>query len=100
MAFYKGLIGSAATTLTSVDRVIMSIGPVLNHQQRIDLCAPTIDQNIREGLQAIDDDKAPGIDGYSSLFFRKVWPAIHQFLLLAESIKQLTVPLLLGTKEF
>ncbi|KAG5589169.1 hypothetical protein H5410_039683 [Solanum commersonii] len=41
----------------------MNKGPVLNHQHRIDLCAPISDQDIWEGLQAIDDDKSPGNDG-------------------------------------
>lgn len=77
-------------------------GPVLNHlTENWLMCTNNLPRYMGRTTIFIDDDKVSGIDGYSSLFFSKVWPVTkheEQYinsLLLAESIEQLTVPLLL-----
>nr|XP_016443798.1 PREDICTED: uncharacterized protein LOC107769130 [Nicotiana tabacum] len=71
MKFYKSLMGSAAQTLPAINREIMKQGPTLSQQQRIQLCAEVTEQEIFEGLQSIGDDKAPGVDGFNTYFFKK-----------------------------
>lgn len=75
--FYKSLIGSAAASLSSINRMYMKNSPTLSHQQRFDLCAEVTTQEIVESLKAIGDDKAPGIDGFNAVLFKKEWEIIN-----------------------
>ncbi|XP_019253917.1 PREDICTED: uncharacterized protein LOC109232612 [Nicotiana attenuata] len=74
--FYKGLMGSVATSLPAINRVYMKNGPTLSHQQRVDLCAEVTNQEIVESLKEIGDDKAPG-NGFNAVFFKKAWDIIN-----------------------
>lgn len=58
--FYKGLMGTSAMTLPSIDVHIMKRGPTLSRIQRIKLCADISDEEIYEGSKTIGNDKAPG----------------------------------------
>lgn len=70
VSFYKGLMGTSNSTLKAVNKITMSKGPKLNHEQQILLCAPVTDQEIAEGLEAIGNDKSPGLDGYNAYFYK------------------------------
>ncbi|KAH0686276.1 hypothetical protein KY289_017034 [Solanum tuberosum] len=83
LTFYKSLLGSAAQTLPAVNSVIMRKGPVLNHQQGLQLCRPVTDEEIHAALVAIGDDKAPGVDGYNAYFNKKSWPVIKEDIIHA-----------------
>ncbi|XP_060195411.1 uncharacterized protein LOC132624686 [Lycium barbarum] len=74
--FYKSLMGSSAHSLPAVNKIIMKKGPTLTHQQRLRLCAAVNTEEIYNALQAIGDEKAPGIDGYNALFFKQSWNII------------------------
>lgn len=41
------------------------------------------DEEIKQALFAIDNEKAPGPDGYSSAFFKRYWGTVGQDLVCA-----------------
>lgn len=75
---------------------MFNYGPCLGdvERQRLD-CDVTADE-VREALFSIEDDKAPGPYGYSSLFFKKSWltvgplltEAVLEFLTSGKLLKQ------------
>ncbi|PHT57351.1 Ubiquinol oxidase 2, mitochondrial [Capsicum baccatum] len=76
--FFKERYGCCAMVLETVAGVpgivgvskeIMSRGPVLTHQHQLDLRRAITEKEIFEGVIAIRDDKATGIDGYNALFY-------------------------------
>lgn len=40
-------------------------------------------KKIYSGLKSIDDDKAPGVDGYNALFYKKAWPLTRKEVTVA-----------------
>lgn len=70
------VMGTSAKTLPAIDTQVMRRVPTMTKQQRIDLCAVITEEEIIEGLKSIRNDKAPGIDGYSALFFKHTWKII------------------------
>lgn len=82
-SLYKQLLGSAVETCTAVDLSIVGKGPVLSIQQRRKLVTPVTTAEILSTLNSIGDDKAPGLDGFSSKFFQKAWGVIGSELVAA-----------------
>ncbi|XP_019241257.1 PREDICTED: uncharacterized protein LOC109221251 [Nicotiana attenuata] len=69
--FYRALMGTAATTLPAVNMQILKKGPQLNHQQIVELTKDISKHEVNECMHAIGNDKAPGIDDYNVVFFKK-----------------------------
>ncbi|KAM3325605.1 hypothetical protein P3S67_000730 [Capsicum chacoense] len=70
--FYKGLIGTATSRLLAVNKVVMQKRPVLTHQQKLFVNIHVTSDEVLASLKAIEDDKAPSIDGYNAGFSRKL----------------------------
>ncbi|XP_021768922.1 uncharacterized protein LOC110733214 [Chenopodium quinoa] len=73
ISFYKNLLGSAASTLPTVDVAIVRAGKQLFFDDIDILSAPISHAEIYQALANIGDDKAPGIDGFNAVFFKQAW---------------------------
>jgi len=67
--FYQNLLGTSSFT-SPLDEVVHS-GPCLDETHSDFLLAPMSNKGTKKTLFNIGNDKAPGPDGYSSLFFKK-----------------------------
>ncbi|KAH0714847.1 hypothetical protein KY284_007752 [Solanum tuberosum] len=72
--FYRGLLGTAAKQLTPAQPHIMELGPVFNREQQFVLIAKVTTEDVNNALLTIQDNKAPGGDGFNALFYKKTWP--------------------------
>lgn len=69
--FYKSLMGTSVNSLLTINREIMQNDPKLTHDQHLSLCTEVSEGDIYESLCVIHEDKAPGVDGFNSCFFKK-----------------------------
>ncbi|XP_056695388.1 uncharacterized protein [Spinacia oleracea] len=72
-SFYKQLIGTAASSLIGVDVGVVRKGKQLSASDAEMLVVPISDAEIDATIKGIDINKAPGLDGFNSLFFLKAW---------------------------
>ncbi|XP_059306454.1 uncharacterized protein LOC132057880 [Lycium ferocissimum] len=56
---------------------VVKQGPVVTNEQRQGLEKQVTKQEIKQALWGISGDKAPGIDGYESQFFKDAWKVVH-----------------------
>ncbi|XP_056690241.1 uncharacterized protein [Spinacia oleracea] len=70
-SFYKKLIGTAASSLMGVDVGVVRKGKQLSAADAEMLVVPVSDAEIDAAIKGIDINKAPGLDGFNSLFFLK-----------------------------
>lgn len=47
------------------------------------MCRPVTGEEVKKALFAIDDNKAPGVDGFNAYFFKKAWNIIKVELIKA-----------------
>lgn len=78
MKFSKQLLGYCAQSLQGVDHSIMRRGNSLSREQCLRLIRPITTIDIDQGLHNIHSSNAPGIDGYNSFFYKKIWHIIKK----------------------
>lgn len=71
ITFYKSLMVTASVSTTAVSESILKQGPTLNQSQQMALYVEVTEMEAYDGLYSISDDKAPGVDGYNAMFFKK-----------------------------
>ncbi|XP_021843478.1 uncharacterized protein [Spinacia oleracea] len=76
-SFYKKLIGTAASSLMGVDAGVVRKGKQLSAADAEMLVVPVSDAEIDAAIKGIDINKAPGLDGFNSLFFLKAWEIVN-----------------------
>ncbi|GFS33342.1 hypothetical protein Acr_00g0027830 [Actinidia rufa] len=72
-------------------------GPLVQEEHGHSLIQPVIDKEIKDTLFDIGDNKAPGPDGFSSVFFKKAWnivgldvcEAVEEFFRFGRLLKQI-----------
>ncbi|XP_059301911.1 uncharacterized protein LOC132053828 [Lycium ferocissimum] len=73
IGFYKSLLGTNVDQLPTVDTTIMQQGKTLSRWQQMDLIQPVTREEVIGALKDMDDLKAPGCDGFTTLFLKKAW---------------------------
>lgn len=73
--YYKNILGSSKP-INSVDISVVHSGRCQDSTAASSLLAPVTKDDIKLSLFSIGNDKAPGPDGFSSLFFTKSWSTI------------------------
>uniref|UniRef100_A0A6N2LZA0 Reverse transcriptase domain-containing protein n=1 Tax=Salix viminalis TaxID=40686 RepID=A0A6N2LZA0_SALVM len=75
VVFFQNLYGTSKSTLSlGVD--VLSCGLCISERSSALLFAPVSNDDIKTTLFGIGNDKAPGLDGYTSLFFKSAWSII------------------------
>lgn len=95
VSFYQNLLGSSKT-IVPLDSAVIHSGPCLPATSHGFLLAPVSQEEIRMAVFSIGNDKAPGPDGYSSLFYKQAWDviggdvcaAVQDFFLSGRLLKQ------------
>ena len=72
MEYYNNLLGTRKVC-SRLDKEIFLVGNLVSEDQNSDLIRPVLDEEIKAALFDIGDEKALGLDGYSSCFFTRSW---------------------------
>jgi hypothetical protein len=75
VAYYQHLLGTSRIT-TPLDSAVIRCGPCLPSSSHNFLLSPMSHEDIRKTVFSIGNDKTPGPDGYSSLFYKQAWSVV------------------------
>lgn len=75
--YFTSLLGTGVRTQPSANE-ILAAGPVLSGEKLVGLTAAVSDSEIKNALDCIGNNKSPGPDGYSALFFKSAWSIVGQ----------------------
>lgn len=75
LQFYKSLLGSSGLT-RPLEEIIINQGKVVSEEQKVMLNLQFSSDELKQALFSIPDEKSPGIDSYTSLFFKKAWEIV------------------------
>ncbi|XP_052176632.1 uncharacterized protein LOC127790939 [Diospyros lotus] len=95
MGYFKGLLGRDSL-FDDIDPMVLDSCPKVSVQQAQNLIKMVSRQEIKVALDGIGEDKAPGLDGYTSCFFKKArhiigndfCEAVEEFFRLSSLLKQ------------
>lgn len=73
---YLNLMGSASSSLPMIDKAVISRGLILDITSQQQLCKEVSDSEIKASLFCMNDQKAPGIDGFNVVFYKQAWKVI------------------------
>jgi len=73
--YYRNLLGSTKKTIP-INEDVIHCGPCLDAASHYFLLGQVTNDLIQQTLFSIGNEKAPGPDGYLSLFFKKAWSIV------------------------
>nr|TKS08437.1 hypothetical protein D5086_0000103180 [Populus alba] len=93
---FQRLLGSSSPVV-ALDSIVIGQGPCLSSASHDLLLAPISSDEIQNVVFQFGNDKAPGLDGYTSLFFKKAWlivgddfcAAVQDFFHSGQMLKQI-----------
>ncbi|XP_021718862.1 uncharacterized protein LOC110686554 [Chenopodium quinoa] len=74
--YYKGLLGTGSTDCVPVHPEVIAAGPFLTKIQKELLCRTFSEHDVQAAIWSIEDNKAPGPDGFTSKFFKAAWSIV------------------------
>ncbi|KAL2921921.1 hypothetical protein RDABS01_013412 [Bienertia sinuspersici] len=80
--FYKTLL-SGGESRTQVNPEVVQLGARLTDQHKELLSCKFTDKEIKQAMFSIPSNKAPGLDGYNSQFFKTAWPIVGKDVIQA-----------------
>ncbi|KAL2934412.1 hypothetical protein RDABS01_017531, partial [Bienertia sinuspersici] len=76
--FYSNLLRANDGSRVNVSPEIVSQGPILTEHHRQLLRCDFTEKEIKQAMFAIPSNKAPGLDGYNSHFFKSSWSIVGE----------------------
>jgi len=73
VSFYRDRLGKSSPQRHPIDLNVISHGKALSMEQKIDLCKPFTDKDIKDAMFSIPNHKSLGPNGFSSGFFKSTW---------------------------
>lgn len=80
--FYKRLLGSREE-LIAIDPRVVARGPIVNREDALELIREVTKEEVDKAMFSIQDEKAPGIDGYNAKFFKVHWDILKEEIYFA-----------------
>jgi hypothetical protein len=88
--YYQCLLGTSKATIP-LDSVVIQCGPCIDSSSHDFLLSPVSNKDIQKVVFSIENEKARGPDGYSSLFFKQAWVLWGEIsMLLCKTLSSLT----------
>ncbi|GKC83476.1 RNA-directed DNA polymerase, eukaryota, reverse transcriptase zinc-binding domain protein [Tanacetum coccineum] len=82
VAHFKKFLGCSAP-VQPLDTSNLQVRSIVSNEDACDMIGPVSNEEIKEALFGIEDNKAPGPDGYTSKFFKKAWTVVGDDVCMA-----------------
>lgn len=74
--FFGNIYSSSKPSVRNIEAVTECCDCIVGEQMNTVLCAPFSEDEIRKAVFDMHPSKAPGPDGFTALFYQKLWPII------------------------